>query len=66
MDANKRERLEASGFQFGDAEDFLGLSEEDRVVIEHRLAADRAARRSPPGQWPGEDSAALGPGERGA
>jgi predicted XRE-type DNA-binding protein len=45
MDAAKRKTLERAGFQFGDAEDFLGLSEEERRLVELRLAIIRAVRR---------------------
>ncbi len=45
MDKETRERLEAAGFWIGDAEDFLGLNEEERRLVELRLAASRAVRR---------------------
>ncbi len=44
MNKEIRERLEAAGFRIGDAEDFLGLSEEERRLVELRLAASRAVR----------------------
>lgn len=45
MDQKKRQALEAAGFRFGDAEDFLGLTEEERRHVELRLAVSRAVRR---------------------
>src|SRR6185369_8376565 len=37
MDKEKRTRLEAKGWKFGSAADFLGLSAEDNTYIEFRL-----------------------------
>jgi predicted XRE-type DNA-binding protein len=45
MDKAKRERLEAAGFRIGDAEEFLGLTEEERRLVELRLAVSRTVRR---------------------
>jgi predicted XRE-type DNA-binding protein len=45
MEAAKRKALEAAGFWVGDYAEFLGLSEEEREVIELRLAARRAIRK---------------------
>lgn len=45
MDKAKRKRLEAAGFRIGDAAEFLGLMEEERRLIELRLAVSRAVRR---------------------
>jgi ribosome-binding protein aMBF1 (putative translation factor) len=45
MDKRKKKALEAAGFQIGDAEDFLGLNEEERRLVELRLALSRAVRR---------------------
>jgi predicted XRE-type DNA-binding protein len=45
MDERKREALEAAGFRVGDAADFLGLSEEERRLVELRVAVSRAVRR---------------------
>ena len=45
MDKATRERLEAAGFRVGDAEDFLGLTDEERRLVELRLAVSRAVRR---------------------
>jgi predicted XRE-type DNA-binding protein len=45
MDPKKRKRLEAAGFRFEDAEDFLGLTDAERQLVELRLAVSRAVRR---------------------
>lgn len=45
MDRKKRKALEAAGFRIGDAEDFLGLTPEERELVELRLAVSRAVRR---------------------
>lgn len=45
MDKDTGERLEAAGFRVGDAEDFLGLTDEERCLVELRLAVSRAVRR---------------------
>ena len=45
MNKDMRGRLEGAGFRVGDAEDFLGLTEEERCLVELRLAASRAVRR---------------------
>lgn len=37
MDAKKKARLEASGWKFGSAEEFLGLSGEEAAYVELRL-----------------------------
>lgn len=44
MDAEKRKRLEAAGWQVGGAEDFLGLSEEEADFIELKLALSTSLR----------------------
>ncbi|WP_406694583.1 helix-turn-helix domain-containing protein [Singulisphaera sp. Ch08] len=44
MDPEKRKRLEAAGFKFGDAADFLGLSEAENQIVEFRVALARAIR----------------------
>jgi predicted XRE-type DNA-binding protein len=44
MNKEKRQALEAAGFVFGDAEDFLGLTVEERQLVELRLAVSRAVR----------------------
>ncbi len=38
MDSKKRKKLEAKGWVFGDASDFLGLSPEETRFIELKLA----------------------------
>jgi len=38
MDARKRKRLESAGWQVGDIDEFLGLSEEELEFIEAKLA----------------------------
>ena len=45
MDKLKRKALKAAGFRFGDAEDFLKLTKEERRLVELRLAISRAIRR---------------------
>lgn len=44
MDKKKRERLEKAGFRFGDTEDFLGLTEAERKLVELRVAISRNVR----------------------
>ena len=44
MNRAKRIRLKAAGFRVSDAEDFLGLTEEERQLVELRLAVSRAVR----------------------
>ncbi len=44
MDARKRKRLEAAGWQVGSATDFLGLSTEEAALVETRLAVSGALR----------------------
>jgi predicted XRE-type DNA-binding protein len=41
----KRMALEDAGFRIGDAEDFLGLSEEECSIVELRVAVSRAIRQ---------------------
>ena len=43
--------LEETGFQIGNAEDFLGLTEEECRLVELRLAVSRAVRRLHEEQW---------------
>lgn len=38
MHANKRKKLETSGWKIGDADDFLGLTLEESAYIEMKLA----------------------------
>jgi len=45
MDKRKQKALEAAGFRIGDAEDFLELNEEERRLVELRMAVSRAVRR---------------------
>jgi DNA-binding XRE family transcriptional regulator len=45
MDKQTRTRLERAGFWFGDAEDFLGLTDEERQMVELRLKLSRLVRR---------------------
>jgi DNA-binding XRE family transcriptional regulator len=44
MNKEKRRALEAAGWVFGDAEDFLELSLEERRLVELRVAVSRAVR----------------------
>jgi ribosome-binding protein aMBF1 (putative translation factor) len=44
MNKQTRVRLEAAGFRIGDAEDFLALTDEERHLVELRLAVSRAVR----------------------
>ena len=45
MDMHKRKALEAAGFRFGDAADFLELTEEERRLVELRVKLAQAIRR---------------------
>lgn len=45
MDKKTRDRLTAAGFRIGDAVDFLGLSEEERQLVELRVEVSKAVRR---------------------
>jgi DNA-binding XRE family transcriptional regulator len=45
VDKETRARLEAAGFRVGNAEDFLGLSDEECRLVALRLAVSRAVRR---------------------
>lgn len=44
MNRHKREALEAAGFRVGNAEDFLGLTPEERQIVALRVAVARAVR----------------------
>ena len=44
MNKAKRQALEAAGFVFEDAEDFLELTVEERRLVDLRLAVSRAVR----------------------
>ena len=45
MKASKRKALEAAGWRFGDAADFLSLSDEERQLLDARMEAALAVRR---------------------
>jgi|SRR5436190_17692971 len=45
MDTAKRKALEAAGWRFGDAADFLGMSDEERQMLDARVEAALAVRR---------------------
>ncbi len=45
MDRTKRKRLEAKGWRFGDAEDFLGLSAEETAYVDLRLKLSDGVRQ---------------------
>jgi ribosome-binding protein aMBF1 (putative translation factor) len=45
MDASKRKRLESAGWKLGDAADFLGMSDEERQLLDARVAIALAVRR---------------------
>ena len=45
MNAAKRAALERAGFGFGDAKDFLGLSDEENAIVELRVRIAQAVRR---------------------
>ena len=44
MNKDKQRALEAAGFVFGDAEDFLELTPEEQELVELRIAVSRAVR----------------------
>jgi transcriptional regulator with XRE-family HTH domain len=44
MDPEKQATLVSAGYVFTDAEDFLGLTEEERLLLDIRLAVSRAVR----------------------
>lgn len=44
MQANKRAKLEASGWKIGSAADFLNLTSEESAYIEMKLALSRSLR----------------------
>jgi predicted XRE-type DNA-binding protein len=44
MNDAKRKALEAAGFVSGDAEDFLGLTEDERKLVALRIAVSKAVR----------------------
>ena len=45
MDAKKRKALEAAGWRFGDAADFLAMTNEERQLLDARIEAALAVRR---------------------
>lgn len=45
MDSAKRKALEAAGWQVGDAADFLGMSDEERQLLNARIELAQAVRR---------------------
>jgi predicted XRE-type DNA-binding protein len=44
MDATKRKAIEAAGWKVGDAADFLGMSADERQLLDARVALARAIR----------------------
>ena len=45
MNAEKRKRLEAAGWKFGNVTDFLNLTPEEREIVEERLRISRQDRK---------------------
>ncbi len=45
MDAAKRKALEAAGWRFGDAADFLDLTDEEKQLLDVRVELALAVRR---------------------
>jgi Helix-turn-helix len=45
VDFKKQAALEAAGWKVGDAAEFLGLTEEERQIVEFRLMVGRGVRR---------------------
>lgn len=45
MDATKRKAIEAAGWKVGDAADFLGMSDEERQLLDTRVELAMAVRR---------------------
>ena len=45
MQAEKRKALEAAGWKFGDAADFLAMTDEERQMLDIRVEAALAVRR---------------------
>ena len=45
MQAEKRKALEAAGWRFGDAADFLGMTDEERQMLDLRVEAALAVKR---------------------
>jgi predicted transcriptional regulator len=44
MNHRKRKALQAAGWKFGDAADFLGMSDEERALLDARVQAATAIR----------------------
>jgi DNA-binding XRE family transcriptional regulator len=44
MNESKRKKLEAAGWRFGSADEFLGLSEVESILVDLRLAFSRALK----------------------
>ncbi len=45
MDATRRKAVEATGWKIGDAADFLGMSDEERQLLDTRVELASAVRR---------------------
>jgi predicted XRE-type DNA-binding protein len=45
MDSTKRKVLESAGWQVGDTADFLGMSDEERQLLDARIELAQAVRR---------------------
>jgi ribosome-binding protein aMBF1 (putative translation factor) len=45
MNPKKRKALEAAGWKFGDAADFLGMSDDERQLLDARVEVAMAVRR---------------------
>ena len=45
MDTTKRKAIEAAGWKVGDAADFLGMSDEERQLLDTRVELAQAVRR---------------------
>lgn len=45
METEKKKALEAAGWRFGDAADFLGMNDEERQLLDARVEAALAVRR---------------------
>ncbi|MBQ9343801.1 MAG: XRE family transcriptional regulator [Kiritimatiellae bacterium] len=45
MDAQRKKKLEAAGWKFGDYADFLGMTPEEKAVVEIRIAATKEMER---------------------
>jgi hypothetical protein len=45
MDADKRKALEAAGWKFGDAADFLEMTDDERQLLDARVAMALAIRK---------------------